>query len=66
MPFIPFSGRPDCERAYAFETFTCGDPECGVHIVAQRATGKPICEMIIGRDGARNLRDYIDDEVGDE
>jgi hypothetical protein len=54
--------RPDCEMAFAFQTFACGDPNCGLHFVPERRDGTPICEMIIGRDGVRDLLDMIHDE----
>jgi hypothetical protein len=40
--------RPDCERAYSFDTGVCGDPSCGLHLIPRRHDGEAICE-IIGR-----------------
>ena len=54
MPIIRVD-QPDCEKAYAFDTATCGDPECGLHIVPKRRNGKPICEIVIGRDQLREM-----------
>lgn len=60
MPMIRVD-RPDCEKAYAFDTATCGDPECGLHIVPKRRDGKPICEIVIGRDQLREMLAMIHD-----
>ncbi len=47
--------RPNCERAYAFETGVCGDPHCGLHVIPIRRDDTPICEIVIGREQLRNL-----------
>ena len=51
--------RPDCERAFAFDTGMCGDPNCGLHLIARRRNDVPICEIIIGRDQVLTLLDFI-------
>ena len=53
--------RPDCEKAHSIETAHCGDPECGLHIIAMRITGRPICEIVIGRDQLREMLAVIYD-----
>jgi hypothetical protein len=52
---------PDCERAYSFQSFLCGDPHCGLHVVAHRSDNTPICEIVIGRGQLLKLLDYIHD-----
>jgi hypothetical protein len=54
--------RPDCELAHSFQTATCGDPDCGLHLVAYRRNETPICEIVIGRDSLRGLLRHIHDE----
>jgi hypothetical protein len=61
MPMIRVD-RPDCEKAYSFETAVCGDPECGLHIVPKRRNDQPICEVVIGRKQLLQLLTYIHDE----
>lgn len=39
--------RPRCEKAHAFQTYFCEDPNCGLHIVPTRVDGTPICEMVM-------------------
>lgn len=51
--------RPNCERAFAFETGMCGDPDCGLHMIPSRRDGTPICEIIIGRGQVLSLLDFI-------
>ena len=59
---LTVSPRFDCEKAHSFETFICGDPECGLHVVPRRRDGLPICEMVVGREGIHGLLRYIHDE----
>ena len=47
MPMIRVD-RPDCEKAYAFDTATCGDPECGLHIVRSGAMGSQSAKLLSG------------------
>lgn len=60
MPMIRVD-RPDCEKAHSFETASCGDPECGLHIIPKRRSGKPICEIVIGRGQLREVLAMIHD-----
>jgi len=60
MPYEIF--RPNCERAHSFQAGVCGDPECGLHLIAERIDHTPICEIIIGRDGVRDLLALIHDQ----
>lgn len=53
--------RPDVEKAYSFETATCGDPECGLHIIPKRRSDEPICEIVIGRNQLREVLAMIHD-----
>lgn len=48
MPYRSDNWRPgpEVERAHSFEVAFCGDPNCGVHIVALRANHSPICEIV--------------------
>jgi len=55
--------RPKCERAFSFQAGVCGDPGCGLHLIAERRDRSAICEIIIGRDGVRDLLQLIH-EVG--
>ena len=57
-----FIERPECERSYAFEVGTCGDPTCGLHLIPSRRDGTPICEVIVGRDQLREVLTLIHDE----
>lgn len=43
------------KRAHGFTLGTCDDPECGPHFIAEDASGKPICEMVIPRSGTLEL-----------
>lgn len=54
--------RPDCPRAHAVASFICGDPECGLHLVAERRDGRPICEIVIGREQIHGLLQMIHDQ----
>jgi hypothetical protein len=51
--------RPDCERAHSFTAGVCGDPTCGLHLLPLRENGKPICEVVIGRDQLQDILTYI-------
>jgi len=37
----------DVERAFSFQAAFCDDPKCGLHIVAEREDGEPICEIVM-------------------
>jgi hypothetical protein len=54
--------RPICERAFSFQAGVCGDPGCGLHVIAERRDRQPICEIIIGREAVRDLLQIIHDE----
>ena len=54
--------RAMCEQAYSFNSYTCDDPECGLHLIAERQNGSNICEIVIGRDQLLSLLRYIHDE----
>lgn len=56
--------RPDCERAHSFQIGVCGDPECGLHIIAYRHDDTPICEMIVARHsgGIKDILTMIHEE----
>ena len=54
--------RPDCERARSFTAGVCGDPGCGLHVIAWRSDDKPICEIIMGREVVREFLAMIHDE----
>jgi hypothetical protein len=62
MPEHPIIPRPDCERAHSFQVTFCGDPGCGMHLIAYRANDTPICEIIIGREATHGLLQIIHDE----
>lgn len=53
--------RPHCEQAAAFLTTRCSDPLCGIHLIAQRSGGEPICEIVVGRTQLLGLLGYIHD-----
>lgn len=42
--------RPKIERAFGFNFAFCGDPNCGLHILAKRKNGTPICELVMSAD----------------
>jgi hypothetical protein len=56
-----FIDQPDCEKAFSFQTGQCGDPNCGLHLVAYRRNETPICEIVVGRDQVLALLAYIHD-----
>jgi hypothetical protein len=62
MPREHWIERPGCEQAHSFQTATCGDPNCGLHMVAFRRDDTPICEIVIGRESIRGLIRLIHDE----
>jgi hypothetical protein len=54
---------PETPRAHHFEAAFCDDPRCGLHIVAMRETGSPICEIVMSASQTLTLieicRDYL-------
>lgn len=56
--------RPNCPRAHSITTCTCGDPECGLHMIAWRddTDRHPLCEIVIGRDQIRGLLQMIHEQ----
>jgi hypothetical protein len=42
--------KDDPPRAYKFRTYTCGDPECGLHFILSRKDGTDLAEMVVGKD----------------
>jgi hypothetical protein len=38
---------PDVPRAHHFDAAFCGDPKCGVHLVAYNRDGSAICEIVM-------------------
>lgn len=56
------TNRPDCEQAHSFQTATCGDPGCGLHLVAYRRNETPICEIVIGRKALHGMLQLIHDQ----
>jgi hypothetical protein len=49
------------ERATGFDAAICGDPACGLHLIATREDNSPICEIVIGRGQLRRLIQYAHD-----
>ena len=54
--------RDKLRRRICSSPTTCGDPECGLHIVPERQSGQPICEIVIGKEQLLGLLRYIHDE----
>jgi hypothetical protein len=54
--------RSDAEPAHHYQLGICGDPKCGLHLVAYRSNDQPICEVIIGRVAVLELTDFIHDQ----
>lgn len=54
---------PECPRAHHFEAAFCGDPNCGLHLVAFTEDHKPIVEIVTSAEQTRILselcRDYL-------
>ena len=42
--------RPDVPRAESFEMMFCGDPTCGLHILAKSENGEALCEIVMSAD----------------
>jgi len=40
-------------RAHSLTLSECGDPNCGVHIIANDEQERPICEIIISQEAMR-------------
>lgn len=38
---------PEVERAHSFNAAFCEDPNCGLHLIALRDAGSPICEIVM-------------------
>ncbi|MEY9493724.1 hypothetical protein [Bradyrhizobium elkanii] len=57
---------PETPRAYSFDAAFCDDPECGLHIVAQYQSGKPICEIVMSADQTRALIEICQDYLYDK
>ena len=55
------TNRQKCESAHSFETTTCNDPGCGLHLLAFRSDGSPICEIVIGREAVGEMLRFIHD-----
>lgn len=35
------------ERSHSFSLLFCGDPDCGLHMLAKREDGSTICESVL-------------------
>lgn len=55
--------RPDAEPAHHFEAAFCGEPNCGLHIIACRENGTPICEIVMSPDSTLGLIEYCQREL---
>jgi hypothetical protein len=53
--------RPECERAYSFDTAFCTDPNCGLHMIAKREDDSAICEIVMSAEQTLKLVQYIKD-----
>lgn len=56
---------PD-KRADAFELAFCGDPTCGLHLVARDARGAVICEVVMSADQTRRVITACQDHLYDK
>lgn len=52
---------PDVPRAHHFEAAFCDDPNCGLHIVAKRESGAPICEIVMSANQTLTLIEISQD-----
>jgi hypothetical protein len=41
--------RADIPRVARFEVYSCGDPNCGPHIIGFDDDNEPMCELVLGR-----------------
>ena len=46
-PHENWRSPPHVQRAASFKFAFCGDPDCGLHLLAQDAGDKPICEVVM-------------------
>lgn len=44
--------RRGIPKADGFQLGSCGDPECGPHILALDRSGAPMCEIVLSRNNA--------------
>lgn len=42
-------------QAASFDLWSCGTPGCGMHLIANDRNDKPICEVVISREGMLRL-----------
>jgi hypothetical protein len=42
--------RPSASPAHSFRLYECGDPGCGLHIVAFSENDRPMCEIVVGQE----------------
>ena len=47
--------RRSIPKADSFQLGSCGDPECGPHILALDRHGAPMCEIVLSRNNAITL-----------
>jgi hypothetical protein len=47
--------RREIPKADGFQLGSCGDPQCGPHILALDASGKPICELVLSKRNAGQM-----------
>jgi len=52
---MPGIDRDNIPKAASFDLCECGDPDCGPHIVACDAAGRPMVEIVISRPGTLTL-----------
>ena len=57
---------PETPRAFSFDAAFCADPQCGLHIVAQSESGRPICEIVMSADQTRTLIELCKDHLYDK
>jgi hypothetical protein len=57
---VPQPDLTETPRAHSFQMYSCGNPECGLHLVSLDAEGKAICHTLIGRKALGDVAEIVD------
>lgn len=47
--------RRDTPKAHSFTVGTCGDPNCGPHVIALDAAGNAMVDIVLSHDSALHM-----------
>jgi hypothetical protein len=64
-PMGDWRPRPNIERADHYLVAFCGDPVCGLHIIAGRANGEQICEIVMSAEQTMGIVEACQNEMAD-